>query len=456
MKYLTLFFCTGGLLLCLECKKGNIEKPEPLSPAQTALLRGMNSGPHHVIYVQNPGMLNDIQPAVQAAINSANNGDEIRLPEGVFSVVRTIVITKFISVSGSGMTSTILFRPESLSDTLLSADSLNCMFKFNINSTQPSGIFVSDLCLRSKSPCVTTGDGGSLAPDIGIKMISCTDFVIRRCLFQFFGSAAICVQHDDLVARGLVTSCMFSHNVKGPTGLGLGYGIVIFGANKQWITDPRFGSENFIFIENNTFDFHRHSVAAGGCALYVFRYNTVANNNIGAYSAQAIDAHEARQQSGLNYYSTRAVEIYNNTVVNTTFMDGTPIVPGQSSKNLVENAVMVRGGEALIHDNQFQGYRFGVGISNFVITGPQTYPIFTQPGYASGLAFGSNDTGIVNGHGDGDLFTWNNQFTPYIGTDTSGSFYNYLPQYFQQERDFHFVPKPQYQTYPYPHPHAGN
>jgi hypothetical protein len=421
-------------------------------PGKLAVARYGVGNNRHVVNVTNPGLNKDIQPALQAAIDGAENGDEIRLPEGRFSVCKSIVVKKPVSIQGSGMALTILFRPEEISDSILSSDSSNCMFKCTINVTSSSRLSFSDFSLKSKVPCVVIGDGGSLAPDIGIRLTGCTDFLITRCHFENFGYAAISVVHEDDVSRGLISKNEFYHNVKGPDGLSLGYGIVICGSNKQWMSNPQFGTNNFIFAEDNTFDFHRHAIAAGGCARYVFRYNTIINNNIGPHSGQAIDAHEARQIAGPNYYSARAVEIYNNKVSNSTFTDGTSINTGLSAKSLVETAILIRGGEALVHDNDISGYRFAVGIMNFVVQGPQAYPIFTQIGYASGSNYGTSHTGNDSSYGDGDLFAWDNNFVPYIGTDSSSAFYNYQPQYFMEERDFHLSAKPDYTPYPYPHP----
>jgi hypothetical protein len=450
MKYSLFLLLSLGSFLFLQCKKEN----------QSQLLSGISASGmkpaiwtnKHVIKIPNPGTDKDIQPLIQAAINGASNGDEIDLPTGLFCIHKTIEVNKFISFRGAGMDKTILYRPAYLPDSALSADSLKCLFRFTINSLTPSAIVVSDMCLRSKVPCVNTGDGGSLAADIGIQFVCCVDFVITRCRFENFGNAAVSVQHDDNTARGLIRKNEFSHNVKGPTGLGLGYGILVFGTNKQWVSSPRFGSDNFIFIEDNTFDVHRHAIAAGGCGLYVFRYNSITNNNIGPNSGQAIDAHEGRDVPGPNFFSTRAVEIYNNQIINTTFMDGSTIAPGGTAKRLVENAILIRGGEALIHDNTIQGFRFAIGIMNFIVQGPQPYPMQSQTGYASGVMYGTDHTGSDFDYGDGDLFAWNNQFSPYVGRDSSSVFYNYQPEYFLLERDFHLYPKPNYQPYIYPHP----
>ncbi len=416
-----------------------------------------------IIPVQSPGQLNDIQPNLQAAVNSASNGDIIQLPAGQFVLHKSVIITKFISIRGKGKTQTILFRSANAPDSYLSNyPSWESMFKYNINSTINSGVVVSDMTLKSKLPSKVNGDGLSLAKDIGIKMIRCKNFVITRCRFENFGNAAISVVHDDSIVGGLIFKNEFYHNVKGADGLGLGYGVVVYGSNTRWITKPRFGTPNFIFIENNTFDYHRHSVAAGGCALYVFRHNNVLNN-VAGNTSHAIDAHEARLTAGENYYSTRAIEVYSNSIVNTTFRDGTssvanntPIVPGKDLNWLTECAIRTRGGEALIHDNYIEGYRFGVGLyANSIFT--SAYPIPYQQGYLSALQYGNNHSGVGSGKEAGDVFIWNNNFDIYDpGNPANTWFYNYSTSHLVNSRDYHFSTPSGYQAYTYPHPLSGS
>jgi hypothetical protein len=408
------------------------------------------------IEVQNPGNHSDIQPNIMEAVQKAQIGDEILIPEGTFQFNKSVYINKFISIKGKGIKKTILYRSDKISDKVLCSEPWSCFFNFDINNSASCNIIVSDLCMKSKTPSVVDGDGNSLAPDFGIKWLNCIGFTVTRCRFENFGYAAISVQHTDSIARGLIFKNDFFNNVKSHNGLELGYGILIVGANKKWITENNFGTSNFIFIEDNLFNRHRHAIAAGGCALYVFRHNTVLNNNIGEFSGQAVDAHEGRGTPGLNHYSARAVEIYNNSIVNTTFKNGKPIVKGQRGKQLVENAILIRGGEAVIYNNYIEGYRFGAGIINFVVKGVQPYPIVGQIGYISGLKNGSNHTGINSKDGDGDLFCWNNTFQPYASEDTSCVFYNYQPQYFKESRDYHLTKKPDYKAYTYPYPfHDG-
>jgi hypothetical protein len=292
-------------------------------------------------------------------------------------------------------------------------------------------------------------------------MINCVDFIITNCKFQYFGNGAVAIQHDDSLASGLIYKNQFIQNFKGSDAMGLGYGIVITGNGKRWITDPQLGSKNFIFIEDNTFYYHRHSIAAAGCAKYVARYNTC-NHNIAAGPYQhCIDTHDARGPgNGSNTYGVRAVEVYNNQLINSTFVDGTPIAPGGSMSNVEEKAIAIKAGDAVVFENTIQGYRFGIGILSEHATGNYTY--ICQPGYLSGKQYGTSHTGTDAQHGNGDLFEWNNHFTPYTSSPakTSTEFYNYNQSnpitgapYFVNQRDYHTATvKPGYTSYTYPHP----
>jgi hypothetical protein len=450
----------------MDCKKEfrkdlrTFNQDIPMKKALKAFLAALlfsNFITAKTIQVTSPGNDKDIQPAIQTAVNGAVNGDIIVLPAGQFVVNKSVVITKFISIKGQGLGITTLYRSESTPDATLSNDgSWRGIFRFTINSTVSSGIVISDMTLKSKKPSLINGDGLSVASDIGIEMVKCIDFVITRCRFENFGNGAVSVLHEDNLASGLIYKCEFVHNCKGYDALGLGYGVVVYGVNSQWIADPKFGSGNFIFVEDNMFDYHRHSIAGGGCALYVFRYNTV-KNNIAGNTAHAIDAHEARLEAGGNYYSSRAIEVYNNSIVNTIFRDGTtncpngtPIVAGKSPGWLVECAIRTRGGEAVIHDNYIEGYRFGVGL---VTPKLSAYPSPYQQGYLSASKYGATHTGVDGDKANGDVFVWSDTYKSYApGNSQCVYFYNYTPDYIVAERDYHLFAKAGYTPYTYPHP----
>ena len=68
----------------------------------------------------------------------------------------------------------------------------------------------------------------------------CNGFVVSDSKFENFGEAAVYVQHDDDLARGLIYNSEFSRNSKGEKGMGLGYGVVVYGTNQGWEPSPEF------------------------------------------------------------------------------------------------------------------------------------------------------------------------------------------------------------------------
>lgn len=389
----------------------------------------------------------DITKNIQDAINAAAPYDTIRVPQVESIVTGKIVCSKPVVLIGAGIGKTILKRDESVSDSILT--SWGPMFSFDINSEIKNNLTISGITFKSKRPLKIAGDGGSLAADAGIMINRCVGFEIVNCRFENFGNGAIIVSHDDSILQGWIHNNEFYHNMKGLDGLGLGYGVVVYGANKKWVVDPRLGSSNTIFIENNIFDRHRHTVAAGGCGIYCFRNNKVYNNYLlSTPYDHAEDGHDGRggKIGNANYYSTRAAEIYGNDLINNTFYDGTPIVDGKSASMLTEACIGWKGGDLLCFNNKISGFRFGLGMGALsYFPWGKVYPIPYSAGYLSGLKFGSSHTGIDAGKGDGDIFDWDNAFSTY-NTQCS-SFYNYDPASFKSERDYHLYIKPGYVPY---------
>lgn len=452
------------------------------------------------IIVTDPGSGNDLQPNLQTAVTASSHGDTLVLPAGSYLYNSVITTTKKISLYSTGCD---IARSDSTPDATVLG--WGAMFIYNINSRDSTGIVVQGISFMSKTPSITPGDGGSTVADYLLKFICATDFIVTNCAFYYAGNAGIYVQHYDDVSRGLIYDNDFQR-CKGYDGLGLGYGVVIVGLNLQWTTEVQFGSSNFIFIENNTFNGWRHAISSGGCARYVARYNTIQNNLIG----QGLDAHERLSFTGTNKYAARATELYSNTLTNTTFkitqladtaartafapysvgdhymiqLDqtttppnygayvstgtsagnwtaatlpipsplGPPIIVGKNAQQLSNNSTLIRGGEAVVYDNTITGFRFGVGLIDFTILEPG-YPILYSPGYRSGLAWGSADTLNTGSHCDGDLYVWNNTFTPYVDVShNSVAFWNYDTVNFVEDRDYHLSAKPGYVPFMYPHP----
>jgi hypothetical protein len=403
-----------------------------------------------VILVPSPGEHHNIQTNLQAAVDEAVPGDTILLPSGEFYLDGRVIIDKFINIRGRGHQEggTKLYRRDGISDDQLS--NWRTMLEFRCYSDEPSHITLTDIYFKGKNPSLIPGDGGSTVNDYGVQFRHCADFIVARNKFEHFGFAAVSVLHRDSLARGLIAENEFHQNLNiepDSDHFNLGYGVVIYGEDEIWTPDPQFGSDNFIFIEDNTFTEHRHSVACGGTGRYVFRKNHVIDNLV----SSAVDAHGGGMWG--NTLSSRAFEIYENEIYNTRFRDGTPIdppVPSSLCSYLTSYAIYFRGGEGLVYRNTIQGFRYGVGLTT-EITG--TYPVITQIGYNSGLNLGPSHSGVEPPASDGDVFIWENNFIPLDGSSCIQPFRNSREDLLEEGRDYHLdIPKPNYSPYIYPHP----
>jgi len=415
----------------------------------------------NTIYITSPGATNDIRANFNTAVSSANDGDIVVVPNGSFTVTQTVTITKKIKVTGGGIGVSILYRDESVSDATLSG--WGPMITFNINDDKPSGIEFAKLELRSQIPLITAGDGGSLASDVGLKFINAVDFLVHDCKFMYFGNGGIDVRHRDYLARGVIYNCKFYRNAKGTDGLGLGYGVVVYGEANKWYSNTQLGSSNFIFIEDCRFDYHRHSIACAGCSRYVARYDSVMYNIVSPPYSHAIDTHQDRElTSGTNRFGARATEVYNNWIINPTRIDGTTAMANGCPDNQIEErAIGCGNGDMVVHDNYISGFRFAIGGYQGE-SNTYRYPYLHQVGWASGKQYGRNHTGTDGSKGDGDLFYWSNTFTTFTltGGGACQLFWNYTASggngtssnYLMLERDYHPSAKPGYVPYTYPHP----
>ena len=363
------------------------------------------------IFVTDPGPGNDIFANFQTAVASAAaNGDNIIVPGATRPYTGELVTTKrfnlfpaipvtatwvgfsndFIPSNPISFTNAaVWYRPESMSDSTLTTGGQfgNPMsfIKFNDPASSGSaalasvGITISDMEFRSKQPSLTgyTANGGpnppsdnlSVAPDYGIWFNKSANIKVTRCTFKYTGNAGIRYDHFNDAASGVIYKNQFFHCAKGQDGLGLGYGIVIYGDNSDhtlanWNPDPQYGSSNFLFIENNDIRECRHGVAGGGMGRYVIRFNYFENNIITYYSSnQTNDAH-GRRASSDGYFASHTVEDYGNKIINTKYIDGTLIASNPTRTNaedfLMERGILLKEAMHLAYDNIISGCRFGV------------------------------------------------------------------------------------------------
>ena len=92
------------------------------------------------ITIKSPGSYHNIQGLIQQAVDSADDGDVIILPEGEFAINETVLITKFISIKGQGILKTILYWSKPIQQTGQRGWGELTIFNFRINNTKPSGI----------------------------------------------------------------------------------------------------------------------------------------------------------------------------------------------------------------------------------------------------------------------------------------------------------------------------
>lgn len=414
-----------------------------------------------------PGSGNDCYSVLNAAFASAVDGDVVDVTAWSGEVIMTqfISIPNFVSFKGPGLSNLTIKRSEASSDANLT--SWDYMFRWSPSTAakgmKKSNVVVSGITFKSRIPSANNGaDGFSIAPDKGCVFLYVVGFRVTECRFENFGNGGVEVRHRDYFAQGLIDNNQFYHNAKGSLGLGLGYGITVYGESNYWVANPNFGSPNFIFIEENTFDYHRHSVASAGCALYVLRYNTIRFNIIAPPYSHAVDTHESRGVgNGVNTFGTRAVEIYQNSIINSTRIDGvTPMANGCPDNQLEERAIGITAGDALVYNNTISGFRFAIGIiSSEASSSGDPYPYIQQPGWLSGLR-NSGSTLSDSFNSNGDLWYWSNNFTTFTltGGGTCQMFYNYdasggnTGTYFTLNRDYRNAVKPGYTPYLYPHP----
>jgi hypothetical protein len=439
--------------------------------------------------VTDPGSGNDIYPNFLAAVNNcAASGDTVIVPSvmrpftdqvtttkkfNVCTVIPATVIwngfASDYSIESNALTivnSAIWYRPESMSDSTLNTGGGGgtpmAFIKFNDPEVSPQtslttdGVRVSDIEFRSKIPSIdgypanggstTAPDGLSLASDYALVFNKSVDFHVTRCTFKYFGYAAIEYKHWDSVSRGLIYKCHFEQNAKGSDGLGLGYGVVVYGENLTWSTNPEFGSNNFLFVENCTFNLNRHAISGGGNGMYVIRYCYIQDNIVTYFrSCQAIDAHGRRGGSvgNSNYYSTHTVEAYNNKIVNQYRYDGThtglrvPIGSTTDEDDLISDGLRLKECFHLSYNNIVKGYRFGHGIQietiNIYANGNTGYPQQNTFGQPSAITGGSS-----NPNGDlGDSYIWNNDV--HLLNGNCEDLHNYTPSIFVSGRDYHLT-----------------
>ena len=260
---------------------------------------------------------------INTAITAAENGDTVSVPAGDCDWNTSsayVLVNKSIILIGAGS------GPEGTNITNTAG---NADYRYN-------GIYVSANDVRISGFSFTNT---SATYDYFVYIATgLTGWRIDNNIFSFFKWSII---SDDTDENNLIDNNTFYGG-----GVQLDYGL---GAT-AWAADTVFGTNNFTFIEDNVFSdqgsletFSRPVLTYSGRKV-VFRYNTVKLEDTGTYKGitnHFIDAHGYGHASSENAgRGTRAIEIYNNTVV----VDG-------GTANYAQSAVNLRSGTGLMYNN---------------------------------------------------------------------------------------------------------
>ncbi|HEY7322761.1 MAG TPA: hypothetical protein VIE89_34795 [Candidatus Binatia bacterium] len=247
--------------------------------------------------------------------NQAHNGDTITLPAGILHWTTGVTINKGITLQGAGVGATVItdgVQSGQLIEVTLAAGNL----------TRITGIEFQD--------------GGRANRESGILHVvgsnsNGSKFRLDHCKCYNLNGASL---FDTVIG-------VLDHNtfVIDRTGLPVNIYDSYWNGRTQgdgsWAAPTGFGTDRFLFIEDNTFT-HSDSSQKGVTDCYaggrfVFRHNNIVNGLISNHGTEST----GRTRGG------RAMEVYNNTFAGT---DLNRFVGG------------VRSGGVLFHDNSISGY----------------------------------------------------------------------------------------------------
>jgi hypothetical protein len=275
---------------------------------------------------------------VSTAVGLAKDGDTVKVPAGTAAWSSTLIIAKGITLQGA----TTLTGPSS-------------------NPTVTDGTIIQDNVART---------GANYGGVIVLFRNLLSTQSARLTGFTFKGGTVTKLNYNGVVQfagrcpKVRVDHCYFNRLYNGPAAAFNGWLYGVFDHNKidvqytgpatrtshsawnnsvsgwgSWADYPYFGTEKFIFIEDNLITNYSKVASYGGAGdgaeggRFVIRHNTFINGNI--------FYHGSDTGAGQGYKrGTRAVEIYNNTF-KATFP---AVATGQN-----------RGGSLLWHDNIYTG-----------------------------------------------------------------------------------------------------
>lgn len=266
------------------------------------------------------------QEDVQAAIDSASDGDTVVLPAGTATWTTSAANAPAVVISRKGSEKEITLQGAGIDKTIITDATGDQCFQVAIKSSE-SGIWSG----VKEKPFRITGFTFKGAGDNAVLLAGGTDWRIDNCKFENSGRSLW------VDGSGVIDHCIFDKAENGQCVFvsHSGYGGGSHG-DGSWSSPLTLGTADAVYIEDCTFNYYSQSpnAALDGCygARVVFRHNTVNNGNIGNHGTES---------SGRGR-SIRSYEIYNNTFA----MD---------IKQWHFTAMFLRGGTGVIFGNTLTG-----------------------------------------------------------------------------------------------------
>jgi len=362
---------------------------------------------------------------VRASIVDAIDGDNVIIPAGQCDWGgQSLEIRKEISLSGAGSNAngTVIIRSVATSDPLIVFHCLDKPLGFSLSAIRFEGLFNPNLN-NIFDRGVTTAHG-------------CQDFLITNNTFTGFAGAGVDISdhtNTNERNRGVISENRFIENFK----VGGGYGVSVSSGGRNELPID-YGSNNFVFIEDNYFAKNRHAITSGLDAAYVARYNTI-EDNYPRYSA--IDTHGKTFSDDRG--GTKIVEIYNNIIRQNDNADYLHQTTGVINNEPGFTGVGLRGGTGVVYNNTITNYRQPITLL-VELVGTASCADFTPP---------------LEDQQPTDIHLWNNTLIDKDGNNTTEIAFgiqNECGHMFREGIEYVFTPLNNYGQYPYPHPLRSN
>ncbi|NIQ13806.1 MAG: hypothetical protein GTO02_05190 [Candidatus Dadabacteria bacterium] len=263
-----------------------------------------------------------LQTEVQTAIDSAKDGDAVIIPAGrcTWSVPVKIPTTKGIILRGNGIDSTTI-----IDSTGSNNNALEITMTTGNSIMRLTGITFDAAGSSKWGPIQIDGKGTNFRIDhIKINNLSTRGITISATTGNLFGV----IDNVEFNAEQNVSA-------QGVSILGTGAA--------SWMEPPKFGSADYVFVEDCTFNFaypNDGALDAYDGARYVFRYNAIIGTFMG---------HHGNDSGG--YRSAHTFEIYNNVF---------------SASSNIARGMFFRGGTGVVYNNTFNfSYNTPIEVTNY-------------------------------------------------------------------------------------------